>query len=112
MTTEINSYQEFDEAFYGADGPIVCLFTAPTWCVPCRQLEPHWKKVVEALDGWTVLVVDLGASPEDTASHWATEEFGIRGVPTIYKWAARASVDKAEPVRGRTVVKLINELKD
>lgn len=108
----VSSYQEWDDIYYSAsslDKPFVTLFTAPAWCIPCRALEPHWKKAVECLDNYTVVKVDLGAAREDVATHWATEMFGIRGVPTIYKWDADGNRSE---VKGRTVVQLISELKE
>lgn len=106
----VSSYTEWDEAFYAAEGKVVTLFTAPTWCRPCRALEPHWNKAIETLDDYTIIKVDLGSSPEDTVTHWASEMFGIRGVPTIYKWDAEAPVGDHTEVKGRTVVQLRSEL--
>lgn len=105
-----NSYAEWDKAFYDAEGPVITLFTAPAWCRPCRALENHWEKVVESLDNHTVIKVDLGSSPEDTASHWATDTFGIRGVPTIYHWGTDDGSGDCTEIKERTVIKMLAEI--
>ena len=94
-----------------ATGPVLVLFTAPTWCRPCQQLEPHWEKAQdsELLDEFLFVRVDMGETQEDTGDHWATAYYGIQGVPQIYRFDG-GHVDQYEPVEARTVVSLIKEL--
>lgn len=106
----VESYAEWDKAFYDAEGKVVTLFTAPTWCRPCRVLEPHFNKAIESLDNTTVIKVDLGADPEATAKHWATELFGIKGVPQIYHWGVDAGSGDYTELKERTVIKLLAEI--
>lgn len=91
--------------------PGLILFTAPTWCVPCRQLEPHWNKAVESLgDDVLALKIDMGEKPEDTGSHWATARFGIRGVPTM-KLILPNSVEPIT-ITQRSAVAIVREVRD
>lgn len=86
------------------------LFTAPSWCVPCQRLEPHWKKAVEVAGVNKVeaqfVVVNMGEAPEDTASHWATEEFNIKGVPQIKYITDNDAVD----IKSRAVIPILKEV--
>lgn len=81
----IASEDDLDSLLFGEgdDLPVLVLFTAPTWCVPCRQFEPHWNKAQETLTNYVFAKVDMGATPEDTGYHWATAAYGIRGVPSV-----------------------------
>jgi thiol:disulfide interchange protein len=105
------SEKEFD-GLLAWDTNLLVLFTAPSWCVPCRQFEPHWNKAqtVESLERFTFVKVDMGESPENTAEHWATTRFGIRGVPQLLLWKVGAT----EPVvvKARSIVPLIKELNE
>jgi thiol-disulfide isomerase/thioredoxin len=104
----IDSSDAFD-ALFEDDKPIIALFTAPAWCQPCRALEPQWKSLVETLDNYTIAKIDCGSSPEDTADHWATKRFGIRGVPQIYAWGGDR-YDDYSVIKGRTVIQIMHEL--
>lgn len=106
----VESYDEWDKAFCDAEGKVLTLFTAPAWCRPCRALEPHFNKALESLDNFTVIKVDLGADPEATAKHWATEQFGIKGVPQIYHWDTEAPSGDYTELKERTVIKLLAEI--
>lgn len=61
------------------------------------------------LEGFTFVKVLMGDSPEDTASHWATDLYGIRGVPTLYLFKGE---DVPRPVNARNLPLLIKELTD
>lgn len=66
-------------------GPTLVLFTAPTWCVPCRQFHPHWEKSKMSLDKITnFLEVDLGEDPETTFAQPIVKELGVLSVPSVY----------------------------
>lgn len=81
----VTSGEELDELLYDGDDsvPVLVLFTAPAWCIPCRQFEPHWIKAQELLPKHIFAKVNMGETPEDTGAHWATARFGIRGVPAV-----------------------------
>lgn len=108
--TDIQSESEFDEAVGSASGPVLVLFTSPTWCRPCKQFHPHWEKAqnTAALDEFTFIEIDMGASPEDTGKHWASKRFSILGVPQIKRFDNGA--DSPVDVKARAIVPLIKEL--
>lgn len=108
MSEELN----FETLVSDTDEKILVLFTAPTWCGPCKRLEPHWEKAqqTEALSDFYFVTVDMGETPEDTGEHWATKKFGILGVPQIYLFDS-ASLDY-KVITARAVVPLIRELLD
>lgn len=122
MEINVTSEESFVEAMLNADGPVVILFTSPSWCQPCRQFEPHWNKAqeVEALQEYTFIKVDMGEKPEDTGSHWATERFRIMGVPQVKVHKGRSeeiargfktrSMAEFEDIKARAIVPLIREL--
>lgn len=85
------------------------LFTAPTWCVPCRRFEPHWNKAQEndAIDYVEFVKVDLGERPEDTLDHWASKRFNILSVPTVLFFEPGR---EPKVIEARTVVALVKEL--
>lgn len=89
---------------------VVVLFTAPTWCGPCRRFEPHWSKAVETVGDKVVFVkVDMGESPEDTGEHWASEHFDILSVPTV-KMFDGESVDYYHDINARAVIPFLKEI--
>lgn len=113
--TEVNptTAESFAEAVSNADGPVVILFTAPTWCVPCQRFEPHWIKAQETLTDYTFVKVDMGATPEDTGQHWASAEFNILGVPQVKRVIGEyRGAESLVDVKSRAVLPLIRELTD
>ncbi len=104
----VNTEEEWD-ALTLDELPMLVLVTAPAWCVPCRQFEPHWNKAqsVEALEHITFVKIDAGASPEDTGNHWASRRFGVRGVPTLFLVGTDG---ERTDVKARAVFPLIKEL--
>lgn len=107
----VKTYEEFVDAVASTDDPTLVLFTAPVWCGPCVRFEPHWDKLQEqaGFRDYTFVKVDLGDSPEDTLSHWATDKYNILGVPSL-RFFDGASVDNPVSVNGRAVVPLMREL--
>jgi thiol-disulfide isomerase/thioredoxin len=91
-------------------GRVLALFTAPTWCIPCRQFESHWNKAQEVVVSAGLPIVfakvDMGESPEDTGQHWATARFGIRGVPTVKLFNAHGIHD----IKSRAVIPFLKEV--
>lgn len=103
VTTE----EEFD-ALDPNKGRVV-LFTAPTWCVPCRRFEPHWNKAQdrEEVDYIEFVKVDLGENPETTGDHWASKRFQIMSVPTVLFFEPGR---EPRNIESRTVVPFVREL--
>lgn len=93
------------------DGPVVALFTAPTWCRPCQRLEPHWNAASERAEGTLFIKVDMGENPDDTFAHWATERYTVMSVPTLKFWSEE-DFTAAEPttLRARTSLALLKEI--
>lgn len=108
--TNVTTEQEFDEVMADATGAVLVLFTAPSWCQPCRQFEPHWNKAqtLESLEHFTFVKVDMGESPEDTGEHWAMSRFNIMSVPALLRFSNNGAVYSV--VKSRAVVPLIREL--
>jgi thiol:disulfide interchange protein len=106
----INSEQEFDKVMEENAGVVLVLFTAPSWCVPCRQFEPHWNKAqdVASLSNFVFARVDMGKTPEDTGAHWASQRFHVKGVPTLLRFSDNGAVYST--VKARAVVPLMMEL--
>jgi thiol-disulfide isomerase/thioredoxin len=76
-------FESFIDAVTETGVPVLALFTAPAWCIPCQRFEPHWQKAQDMLPNHMFINVNMGEKPEDTYTHWATAEWGIRGVPTV-----------------------------
>lgn len=102
---DVTTEQEFDDALARSDRYELLLFTAPTWCIPCRRFESHWERAKEELR-LTFIKVDMGATPEDTGQHWATARFGVRGVPTLKLITTGEPID----LKSRSIVPLIKEI--
>lgn len=72
----VTSEEEFNEVLDKATTSVVALFTAPAWCIPCRQFKPAFEAVAEsAANEFDFVVVDIDENA------WAVEKFSIRGVP-------------------------------
>lgn len=56
----------------------VVLITAPSWCHPCRQFEPHYARSADNTDAVKFIGVDLDNNT------WASVDFGVRSVPTAW----------------------------
>jgi thioredoxin 1 len=100
LLTDITTVEEFDKAI-AQPGLNVIKFTAPSWCVPCRQLKPHYEAASEKVDG-NFYVVDL-----DDADPALPDRYSIRSVPTVLAFRDGELVG---PVTGRTVLQLVKEL--
>lgn len=80
--TWLTSREEFDEAV--KDGNVVVLFTAPAWCQPCKQFEPHWARAVAVAEENNLPINFVRVDIDD--NDWAVVDFGVRGVPTCQLW--------------------------
>lgn len=66
----------------------VVLVTAPSWCNPCRQFEPHYKRASEHAEGIEFIAIDLDDNP------WVTEAYGISGVPKCFVYNDNGAYEK------------------
>lgn len=80
---------------------VVVKFTAPSWCVPCQRFAPVYKAVAAQTDDTIFVSVDVDNAP------WATEEYGVRGVPTVKLFEGGSWV---RDLTERTAIRFINEL--
>lgn len=72
----IHSQEDFENVVASGERVVVD-FTAPAWCGPCRVFAPHYERAAENVEGIIFLAVDIDNNP------WATDVYGIRGVPTV-----------------------------
>lgn len=96
----VQSAEEFNDIL-DSNSDVVVDFSAPSWCVPCQRLEPHFNKASEEVDNVTFVMVDVDELPE------LTNEWGIMSVPTVI----RVTEGNRAAVKGRTVIQLLNELR-
>lgn len=56
----------------------VVLITAPSWCGPCRQFEPHYARAADNVDDVKFIGIILDDNP------WVSVDYGVRSVPTAW----------------------------
>ena len=81
--TRIRSGAELDRALQSATKPVMLDFFAD-WCVACKEMDRftfHDNKVIEQLNGLTLLQVDVTANTEDDRA--LMKRFGLFGPPGI-----------------------------
>ena len=79
--TWVNSEMEMNSAIDSARDAgkrAVVLITAPSWCGPCRQFEPHYARAAENVND----VKFIGIILDD--NQWVTVDYGVRGVPKAW----------------------------
>lgn len=98
---EIKTQTEYDQALDNNEGLLVALFTAPSWCGPCRAFEPQYNKVAQLTDA-TLLRVDVDDNP------WTLDE-GIRAVPTIKLYRGNEFLRNLSPAEASVFADSITE---
>jgi thioredoxin 1 len=56
---------------------MVLNFTAPSWCVPCQRLAPHFKTLALSRDDIVFVKIDLDEAPD------LGKQFKVLTVPTV-----------------------------
>ena len=74
--------------------PSVMIWTEPSWCEPCQQLERDNVAVDLAINGWDVVIRggESGVVPryEVTIGGYKERHSGYRGRPLFYGWLRSA----------------------
>eukprot|EP00197_Chlamydomonas_leiostraca_P003884 CAMPEP_0202867274 /NCGR_PEP_ID=MMETSP1391-20130828/9073_1 /ASSEMBLY_ACC=CAM_ASM_000867 /TAXON_ID=1034604 /ORGANISM="Chlamydomonas leiostraca, Strain SAG 11-49" /LENGTH=362 /DNA_ID=CAMNT_0049547303 /DNA_START=21 /DNA_END=1109 /DNA_ORIENTATION=+ len=80
----IFSEKEFDEALEGAaaSGKLLVLFSALTWCRPCKGLQRPAQKMADAYKDTTVWIKLFGNANEQTKNMFKNR-FQIRSTPSL-----------------------------
>ena len=97
----IDSEEELD-SYLDSEQKVVIDFSAPGWCRPCQQLQPHFDKAAALEPDAKFLAVDVDKAP------WAMQRFGVQSVPTVMLYEGGTYVKN---IIGRTVVQILNELR-
>jgi thioredoxin 1 len=92
---------ELQDAIEGND-EVVIDFAAPSWCVPCQRLAPHYEAVAEKRPDTLFVHVDI-----DKADKAVLEYYNIQGVPYVLAYSEQEFVGE---VKERTAPKLTKEL--
>jgi thiol-disulfide isomerase/thioredoxin len=101
----VESFSELENKLANNEN-VVVVFSARDWCVPCQRLAPHVEKAAAELDDFLFLDVDVDHV------EGVKEEFGIQSVPQIWYYEDSANGGlPGIPVKGRTAIQLINELR-
>lgn len=81
---------------------VLVAFTAPSWCIPCQRLEPHFEGAADVVASVTFVKVDV-----DTADPGMIGSHEVLGVPTLILFE-----DEVEKRRltARTTLKIVAEL--
>lgn len=99
---QVTSKQQLD-GLVGNFEKVVVDFSAPSWCVPCQRLAPHFKAAAEKLTGQAILAeVDI-----DTADSDLVQSYSIMSVPTVKAFKNGSYVSD---IKARTTLPLIAEV--
>lgn len=101
---EIENSQEFYE-IVETYPTVVVAFGAPSWCVPCQRLEPHFRAASGVFVRTIFLSVDIEAVPE------LRQDFDIMSVPTVLflSWNAEGFLER-KSILGRTALAIVKEV--
>lgn len=99
MSDELDLMTDINMAVFDGNN-VVILFTAPSWCAPCRAVKPHWEGLPALLPDITFYTIDIDDYPATSAS------FAIQSVPTIIQYKDL----EQRRIESRTLLKLKTEL--
>lgn len=94
--------EHLDRLLEDWDNVVIC-FTAPSWCVPCQRLEPHFEAIAEKMPEVVFAKVDV-----DHLKH-VSDDHGVMGVPTLMYFRAG---HYEKHLVGRNVNQLFTEIKE
>jgi thiol-disulfide isomerase/thioredoxin len=92
---------ELNEAIE-AHSRVVVDFAAPSWCIPCQRLAPHYEAVSEKMGDTLFVHVDIDKADKDVVDYYK-----VQGVPYVI---AYLDTELVGVVTSRTAPKLIQEL--
>ena len=98
---ELDNLTDIEDTITESIQDVVVLFTAPSWCVPCQRLHPHWVKTAEQTDA-VFVEIDI-----DKAEPVVSTYYGVMSVPTIKLFS---NAEYVRDLKSRTVLKLIEEI--
>lgn len=99
---EITSEEQFNHALDTLDGLGVVLFTAPSWCAPCRAFEPQFNSLQQFTTA-TLVRVDIDDNP------WATQSEDIASVPFIKLYNGQDYLRRLNPAKADVFADSITE---
>lgn len=97
---EVTSEKEYDDALDNSTGALVVLYTAPSWCQPCRAFEPEFERLPELTDA-TLVRVDIDKNA------WTGGR--IMQVPTIQLFNDKQYVRNLQAASAEAFAKSITE---
>jgi thioredoxin-like negative regulator of GroEL len=97
MLNKITSQDELDIAVEKLLPGDLIVLTAPSWCMPCKRLQPHLEALGQKMN---IMYIDIDKVPE------YSKHYDIRSVPVIYEWQHQG----LRTINGRTIVQIEKEL--
>ena len=92
--------EDFERTVLGSEAPVLVDFYAD-WCAPCKFVAPLIDELAKTHQGALLVVkVDTDQAPE------LSQQFGIRGIPTLILFKDGKEVDRSvgfEPEKVRTM---------
>jgi thioredoxin 2 len=98
---EVTSKAELEE-LVSKHNKVIVDFAAPSWCVPCRRLAPHYEAASERVDDALFVHIDV----DEVDPTWV-QEAGVQGVPTVHAYVGGEFVG---PIKSRTAIPLVQEV--
>lgn len=92
----------------------VVLVTQPSWCIPCRRLEPEWAEVEAMLDGTDIATytVNIDDAVKNGTADWIVQDLGIRSVPTMYVLDSMGEVNYIKARKAQEILDEVLEVLD
>ena len=106
MSSLINvSESDFSSVVLESKVPAVCVFTAPSWCPPCKLLHPILEDLAsESKDQYLVAVLDIDDSPD------LAKQYGVKAVPTTIAFKDGKETTRLNGLQSKTnLLKLLSQ---